>query len=121
MLSLLLIQASTGLFSDDEIANAGPLTVWVSESIVSMTTQWHKGIGKSIVILLIATHLAAIVWHFVKKDENLSRSMLLGDKASAVPAISSTDRPLDWIKALACLALASVLVFLLINAASPQL
>lgn len=121
MLSLLLIQASTGLFSDDEIANAGPLTVWVSESIVSMTTQWHKGIGKSIVILLIATHLAAIVWHFVKKDENLSRAMLLGDKASAVPAISSTDRPLDWIKALACLALASVLVFLLINAASPQL
>jgi cytochrome b len=121
MLALLLIQVTTGLFSDDEIANAGPLTVWVSENIVSMATQWHKGLGKSIVILLIATHLAAIVWHFVKKDENLSRAMLLGDKASAVPATSATDRPLDWIKALACLALSSALVFLLINAAAASL
>jgi cytochrome b len=49
LMCLLLLQVATGLFSDDEIANAGPLTVWVSESVVSMTTQWHKGLGKTVV------------------------------------------------------------------------
>lgn len=121
LMSLLLLQVATGLFSDDEIANAGPLTVWVSESIVSMTTQWHKGFGKGLVLLLIAIHVGAILWYFVKKKENLSRAMLWGDKSSESPATASLDRPLDWLKALLCLALVAALVFVLINAVPSSL
>ncbi|ALK90784.1 cytochrome b/b6 domain-containing protein [Limnohabitans sp. 103DPR2] len=121
LMSLLLLQVATGLFSDDEIANAGPLTVWVSESIVSMTTQWHKGFGKGFVLLLIAIHVGAILWYFVKKKENLSRAMLWGDKSSESPATASLDRPLDWLKALLCLALVAALVFVLINAVPSSL
>jgi cytochrome b len=119
LLSLLLLQVTTGMFSDDEIANAGPLTVWVSESSVSMATHWHKGLGKILVLLLISIHLVAIAWYFFKKKENLSRAMLQGDKTWPVPSVSSADRPLDWLKGLVCLALASGLVFVLINAAQP--
>jgi cytochrome b len=121
LMSLLLLQVATGLFSDDEIANAGPLTVWVSESMVSMTTHWHKGLGKGLVLLLIAIHVGAILWYFIKKKENLSRAMLWGDKSSESPATSSLDRPLDWLKALLCLALAAALVFVLINAVPASL
>ena len=121
LMCLLLLQVATGLFSDDEIANAGPLTVWASESVVSMTTQWHKGLGKTLVLLLIATHSGAILWYFIKKKENLSRAMLWGDKPSETPAISAMDRPIDWLKALLCLALAGALVFVLINAVPSSL
>lgn len=119
ILALLTLQVATGLFSDDEIANAGPLTAWVSETIVSKFTQWHKGLGKGIVLLLIATHLLAIAWHYFKKNDNLSRAMVLGNKMSAEPANTSSDKPRDWLKALVCFALAAGLVFFLINAAAP--
>jgi cytochrome b len=116
MLTLLLVQAGTGLFSDDEIANAGPLTVWVSEATISLTTHWHKGLGKALVLVLVATHVLAIAWHYFQKKENLPRAMVLGDKVSEAPAAASSDRPLDWLKALVCLALSSGLVFILISA-----
>jgi cytochrome b len=116
MLTLLLVQAGTGLFSDDEIANAGPLTVWVSEATISLTTHWHKGLGKALVLVLVATHVLAIAWHYFQKKENLPRAMVLGDKVSEAPAAASSDRPLDWLKAIVCLALSSGLVFILISA-----
>jgi len=116
MLTLLLVQAGTGLFSDDEIANAGPLTVWASEATISLITHWHKGLGKALVLVLVATHVLAIAWHYFQKKENLPRAMLLGDKVSEAPAASSSDRPLDWLKAIVCLGLSSGLVFILISA-----
>jgi hypothetical protein len=42
--------------------------------------------------------------------------MVLGDKVSEAPAAASSDRPLDWLKAIVCLALSSGLVFILISA-----
>lgn len=120
MLSMLLLQVTTGLFSDDEIANAGPLTVWVTGHIVSLATAWHKGLGKAIVLLLIAAHLLAIAWHLIKKEDNLSRAMVLGDKDTAMPVPGSSDKPIDWLKAFACLAFASCLVFFLITATPPN-
>jgi cytochrome b len=117
ILTLLLLQVSTGLFSDDEISNSGPLTVWASGSIVSLATQWHKDLGKILVLLLIAIHITAIVWYHIKKQENLTRAMVLGDKNSELPAVSSADGMLQWLKALVCLVVSSGLVFLLINAA----
>jgi len=116
MIALLLLQASTGLFSDDEIANAGPLTVWVSEKVVGITTYWHKEIGKALVLLLVSTHLLAIGWHFFRKQENLTRAMLLGDKSAEVLAPSSQEGVGQWLKALVCLGISSGLVYLLITA-----
>ena len=66
MLTLLVLQVSTGLFSDDEIFNAGPLASLVAQSSVSLATWWHKGFGKSLIFLLVAVHLLAILWYFLK-------------------------------------------------------
>lgn len=88
MLFILALQVSTGLFSDDEIAAAGPLTRFVDGSWVSFATGYHKGIGKSLVLLLVALHIGAIVFYRVKKGQNLVRPMVVGDKTvhEAVPS-----------------------------------
>lgn len=81
MLGILALQVGTGLFSDDEIATAGPLTRFVSGAWVSIATSYHKGLGKTIVLVLVALHIAAIVFYRVGKGENLVRPMIVGDKA----------------------------------------
>ena len=60
LLLMLLFQVASGLISDDEIATAGPFVPWVSSSLSAMATHWHTSKGKTILLLLIALHLAAI-------------------------------------------------------------
>ena len=115
VLALLVLQVSTGLFSDDEISNAGPLVSLVSESRVSLATYWHKGFGKTIILLLVAGHLIAVLWYFLKKKQNLTLAMLKGDKTSTMSAPSSKDGPANWLLAMVCILVSSGLVYVLIN------
>ena len=84
ILGLLFVQVSTGLISDDELSAAGPLTKFVSNATVSLASSYHVTIGKILVIVLVVTHVAAIVFYLYKKRENLIKPMLHGDKL--VPA-----------------------------------
>jgi len=115
MLALLVLQVSTGLFSDDEISNAGPLVSLVSGGSVSLATSWHKGFGKTFIILLVAVHLLAILWYLLKKKQNLTIAMLKGDKTSGTPARSSKDGPVNWLLAVLCILVSASLVYALIN------
>lgn len=87
MLGFLVAQVGTGLLSDDEIAFAGPLTRFVSNATVSLATNYHKNIGKWVILGLVVLHIAAIVFYLVRKH-NLVNAMIHGDKnlVSAVPA-----------------------------------
>ena len=108
MLALLLVQVSTGLISDDEISAAGPLTKFVSNATVSLASSYHVTIGKVLVIVLVITHLAAIVFYLFKKRENLIKPMLHGDKLlpNSTPASADTaaTRTLALIILLVCAA-----------------
>lgn len=115
ILLFLGFQVGSGLISDDEISNAGPLTHLVSEKTIQWATYWHTEIGKAVILVLIALHVLAIAWYFFKKKENLVRPMLTGDKESQVQAPSSFDRPLDWLKAILALAISAYLIYRLIN------
>jgi cytochrome b len=106
---------STGLISDDEISNAGPLVSLVSGSSVSLATSWHKGLGKTFILLLVAVHLLAILWYLLKKKQNLTLAMLKGDKTSATPAQASKDGPANWLLAVLCILVSAGLVYALIN------
>lgn len=81
MLVFLIAQVSTGVFSDDEIAAAGPFTKFVSNATVSAATSYHKSIGKFVLVALIVLHLAAIAYYALAKRENLVRPMINGDKS----------------------------------------
>lgn len=79
-LALLLFQVITGLFADDEIAYSGPLTALISNAWVSLATKWHSTIGKILLIVLVITHIAAVLYYLIKKKENLIAPMISGTK-----------------------------------------
>ncbi|KQM70297.1 cytochrome b/b6 domain-containing protein [Xylophilus sp. Leaf220] len=88
MLAVLVVQVGTGLVSDDEIAFAGPLSRYVSGSIVGQATGYHKNWGQWLVIGLVALHVAAIVFYVLVRRQTLVRPMLHGDRTlpAALPA-----------------------------------
>lgn len=83
MLLVLAAQVGTGLFSDDDIAFAGPLTSLVAGSTVRAASSYHKDVGQLLVIGLVALHLLAIAFYFFAKRKNLVRPMVTGDKTRA--------------------------------------
>jgi cytochrome b len=91
MLVLLSVQVGTGLISDDEISAAGPLTKFVSNATVVLASGYHVTLGKVLVIVLIVTHIAAILFYLLKKRENLIKPMLLGDKLLPANTPASVD------------------------------
>ncbi|MBM3387819.1 MAG: cytochrome B, partial [Betaproteobacteria bacterium] len=105
LLVLTALQASTGLFSDDEIAHAGPLSALLSAHWVSGLTAWHTHLGKTLLLGLVALHVLAILGHRLRHGHDLLRPMLHGNKRlpAAVPA--SRDGMRNWLLALLCLAL----------------
>lgn len=102
---------STGLISDDEIANAGPLTALVSGSWVTWASAWHKNWGKLIIILLVVLHLLALIWHRFKKYPPLLPAMLHGDKTLMQPLPLSRDQWPHRLVALLILGLSALSVY----------
>jgi cytochrome b len=115
MLALLLVQVSTGLISDDEISAAGPLTKFVSNATVSLASSYHVTIGKVLVIVLVITHLVAIVFYLYKKRENLIKPMLHGDKLLPNSTPASADTSATRTLALAILLACSAAVYWLVS------
>jgi cytochrome b len=81
LLLILGAQVATGLMSDDEIATQGPLVKFISGATSSLATNYHKHWGKVIIIVLVLSHIAAILFYLFKKKQNLITPMLKGDKA----------------------------------------
>jgi len=81
MLALLLAQATTGLFANDEILNAGPLYGWVGHAASNRLTSLHR-LNSDLLLVLIALHVAAIAWQTIARRRPLVRAMLTGRKAA---------------------------------------
>ena len=91
MLLFLGLQVTTGLMSDDEISNTGPLTRFVSSTWVSNATFYHKNIGKFILLGLVVLHLGAIAFYYFRNQENLVKPMITGDKVIGFSAPNARD------------------------------
>ncbi len=118
MLGILLAQAGTGLLSDDEIAFAGPLTSLVSNATVSLATNYHKNIGKWIVLALVLLHVAAIVFYLWRKH-NIVGAMLHGDKELVARVAPSRDDAASRTAALVVLAACAGVVYWISTLAAP--
>lgn len=118
MLLALALQVSTGLISDDEIANSGPLSSLVSGHVVSLATYWHKQWGKLILILLVVTHLLALAWHRWRKHHSLVPAMWHGNKILPVSVPASRDTLVSRLFAAALYALAVLAVLAIVSLGS---
>ena len=76
---------ATGLFSeDDALFYSGPLASEVSSDTVVMMTGYHNLFAK-VVLVLVALHVAAILFYLVWKRENLVGPMWHGRKMGEGP------------------------------------
>lgn len=110
LLASLLIQAGTGLFSNDDILTQGPLASMVTKEISDRITGVHH-MNAEILFFLAAVHIGAIIFYFLYKKDNLILPMFSGRKKWPNPAPDGTGRP--WLAigtaALAALAVAGLL------------
>ena len=79
MLLCVLTQAITGLFSSDDVSEAGPLVEHASAATVRWMTHLHH-LNQNILLLLIALHIVAILLHWLLGRENLIAAMFSGRK-----------------------------------------
>lgn len=79
LLAVVGLQATTGLFTDDEYYYFGPLNSYVSSDVVGVMSNLHH-LNVNVIIAAIALHLAAIAFYRVVKKENLVTPMITGKK-----------------------------------------
>lgn len=79
LLVALLVQAGTGLFANDDISVQGPLARYVSESMSGRLTTIHYW-NFNVLLALGAVHIAAVLFHWLVKKENLIGAMFTGVK-----------------------------------------
>ncbi len=91
MLVALLVQVSTGLIVDDDIANKGPLADKVPNAWVSLATTVHR-MNKWVIGGLVALHLLAIAYYTFVKREKLVSAMVTGDKPVSETATEPETR-----------------------------
>ena len=85
LLAVLLLQALTGLFANDEIMNAGPFYGWIAPQLSNRISAVH-GASSNLQLALIALHLAAVAWYVRARGQPLVRAMVTGRKpADLVP------------------------------------
>lgn len=118
MLGFLVMQVGSGLFSDDEIAFAGPLTRFVSNATVSLATSYHKNIGKWVLLALVLLHLLAIIFYLRRKNKLVS-AMLHGDKELVMPAPPSRDDTVSRVSALLILAACAAVAYWVSSLSAP--
>jgi cytochrome b len=116
MLVLLLMQALTGLFANDEIANAGPFYGWVAPETSNRLSGLH-GTNSNLLLGLLALHLAAIAWYVFVVRRPLVRAMLTGRKDASDVAAGDEIQGSRIGLALAILAVLAVALALAIRAA----
>ncbi len=79
------LQATTGLFSNDDISEEGPLVRFISNATSNWFTSIHH-LNEKVLIVLVITHLAAVLFYLLRKRENLIRPMISGDKLAEMQA-----------------------------------
>jgi cytochrome b len=111
LLSVLLLQAGSGLFANDDLFNEGPLYAHVSKTVSDRLTGLHKA-NFVVIAVLVAVHVAAIGYHWAYRRENLVRPMLTGRKPAPTGAGGNGERhPRGWLAALSMLIAAGVVAW----------
>jgi cytochrome b len=77
LLGVLMLQAATGLFANDDIAFEGYLVPLIGSEMSTQVTGIHHLLEK-LLMLVVAAHVGAIVFYVRVKKHNLVRPMLTG-------------------------------------------
>ena len=79
LLSVLLLQGVSGMFSIDDVAFDGPLAYYFGGDYIDLASQWHDT-GWNVLQGLVALHLVAIAWYQLRKRQPLIQTMWFGSQ-----------------------------------------
>jgi cytochrome b len=113
MIAILLLQATTGLFADDEIATQGPLAAKVSDAVVSRMSTIH-GYNQWLIAAAVALHVLAVSTYQWGLKVDLVGAMVHGRKSVPEGFDAAEPRHASTILALVLLATAAAAVYLLV-------
>jgi cytochrome b len=105
-LLLLLLQVGSGLGSDDDVGFNGPLTPLMPSQWVSWSTSYHAEVGKTVLLVLILVHIAAVLFYTLVKRQALIQTMWHGVRQWPVDAVASVD---TWPRRLGALLIVCVI------------
>lgn len=88
MLGSLLVQATSGLFANDDVMMEGPLAKHVSDRASEIATAIHE-VNAAVLLTLVVIHIGAVLFYLLAKKENLIAPMITGRKQSAASDESS--------------------------------
>jgi cytochrome b len=116
LLLVLAVQAGSGLFANDDIATEGPLAVLVSKATSDGLTAVHHW-TRNVLLLLIALHVCAVLYHWLVKKEDLIGGMFTGVRRlpSELAQKTAALRFASPWRALGLLFAAAVLVWLVVS------
>jgi cytochrome b len=83
MLFLLLAQAGTGLFANDDVSSVGPLFGWVSNPLSNTLTKFHHLLF-NLLEAFILLHISAIAYYGYLKKDDLLTPMVTGRKLATI-------------------------------------
>ncbi len=115
MLAWILLQISTGLIADDEIATTGPLIRFVSGKVSEIGTAYHASFGQWGLYLLVAMHVGAVFYYASRRRRKLITPMFSGDKQVAHDVPSTNDSWATRLFALTLLGACAAAVYLLVS------
>jgi len=113
LLGALLVQASTGLFSNDGNFTEGPLARLVSSAAGERLSTFHR-FGEWALYALIGLHIAAITYYTTLRKVALVRPMITGDRFD-VDATPADDGLAMRMRALALAVAAAALVAFIVT------
>lgn len=114
LLLALLLQAGTGLFTNDDVLWDGPLVKRVSKAVSDEISSLHRRFWW-ILLAATAVHIGAVLVHLLLHRENLVKPMLTGVKRLPQGVADPEDATTSTLKALVLLALCAVAVFYPLN------
>jgi cytochrome b len=85
----LALQAASGLFSNDGADAKGPLAARVSLEVSNGMSEFHRW-NLKVLLVLTGLHIAAVLFHWFVKKDNLIGAMFTGVKR--VPASAARER-----------------------------
>ncbi len=110
LLLVLLVQATTGLFSNDDIATDGPLVKLVTKDLSDTITGLHH---RNVWLIggLVAMHLGAVLYHLLVLRDNLIHPMVTGVKRLPAALAAGSDAPAPMTRAVVLLGLCALAVW----------
>jgi cytochrome b len=111
LLLVLLVQAVTGLFGNDDSDYEAPLAHWLSHSTSSLITTLHA-YNFDLLLGLIGLHVAAVLTHQLLRRDDMIRAMFTGVK-TGVPGATAGRMVSTW-RALVVLGFMAAFVYALL-------